>query len=336
MSDPRGGAPARTITLGPGGEFDLIRRFLASDPEPGGSVLVGPGDDAAVLVGGWVLSADLSVEDVHFHRGWITDEEVGYRAAAAALSDLAAMAAEPVGLLVSMALPPGGGVDAEAVQRGVRAAAGAVGAAVLGGDLSRSPGPLFLDVTVVGRAHTPVLRAGARPGDEVWVTGALGGAGAAVALWNSGREPEAGLRAAFARPVPRTAAALELVRAGVARAMVDLSDGLAGDAGHLAAAGGVRVVLETERIPLHPGVVGALPPSAALEAALRGGEDYELCFVAPPGAVEADAGLAARTGVRLTRVGRVEEGEGLWLETGGGPPLPVGRGGHDHMAAGAE
>lgn len=323
------------VALGPGGEFDLIRRFLASDPAPGGSVLVGPGDDAAVLVGGWVLSTDLSVEDVHFRRAWITDQEVGYRAAAAALSDLAAMAAEPVGVLVSMAIPPSGGVDAEAVQRGVREAAGAVGATVLGGDLSRSPGPLFLDITVVGRAPAPVLRAGARPGDEIWVTGELGGAGAAVALWNSGREPDPRLRAAFARPVPRVAAALELARAGVARAMVDLSDGLAGDAGHLAAAGRVRVVLETDLIPLHPALVGALSPAEALEAALRGGEDYELCFAAAPGTVESAGDLAARAGVRLTRVGRVEEGEGAWLSTGGGPPAPVGRGGHDHMRAGA-
>lgn len=330
-----GGGPASRVAMGPGGEFDLIRRFLASDPEPGGSVVVGPGDDAAVLVGGWVLSTDLSVEDVHFRRAWITDQEVGYRAAAAALSDLAAMAAEPVGILVSMAIPASGDVDAEAVQRGVREAAGVVGATVLGGDVSRSPGPLFLDVTVVGRTPAPVLRAGARPGDEVWVTGELGGAGAAVALWNSGREPEPALRGAFARPTPRVAAALELARAGVAGAMVDLSDGLAGDAGHLAAAGGVRVVIETDLIPLNPALADALLPADALEAALRGGEDYELCFAAAPGEVDRAGDLAARAGVRLTRVGRVEAGEGVWLSTGGGPLVPVGRGGHDHMPAGA-
>lgn len=335
MNGLGGGSLVSRVALGPGGEFDLIRRFLASDPEPGGSVVVGPGDDAAVLDGGWVISTDLSVEDVHFRRAWITDQEVGYRAAAAALSDLAAMAAEPVGVLVSMAVPASGDVDAEAVQRGVRQAAAAVGATVLGGDLSRSPGPLFLDVTVVGRTPAPVLRAGARPGDEVWVTGELGGAGAAVALWNAGREPEPALRAAFAHPLPRVAAALELVGAGVPRAMLDLSDGLAGDAGHLAAAGGVRVVLETDLIPLHEALVGALSPAGALEAALRGGDDYELCFVAAPGAVDGAGDLAARAGVRLTRVGRVEEGAGVWLTTAAGPPAPVDRGGHDHMRAGA-
>ena len=130
-----------TIRLAPGGEFDLIRRIVGQT-DLSTDVMVGPGDDAAVLSDGWVLSTDLSVEDVHFRRSWITDEEVGYRAAAAALSDLAAMAADPVGLLVSCAAPRGGAVDVEAVQRGIRSAAQSVGACVVGGDMSRSPGPL--------------------------------------------------------------------------------------------------------------------------------------------------------------------------------------------------
>ena len=275
------------VGLGPGAEFDLIRRVAALAPPPGEHVRLGPGDDAAVVGDGWVLSTDLSVEDVHFRRRWLSDEEIGYRAAAAALSDLAAMAAEPVGVLVSVAYPQGGGFDAEALNRGVHAAAGAVGATVLGGDLSRSPGPVFVDVTVVGRAIHPILRAGAVPGDEVWVTGALGGSAAAVRLWMAGSEPPAALRAAYAHPLPRVAAALALSRAGVLHAMVDLSDGLAGDAGHLAAAGGVAVVLQEERIPRAAGLEEALDGEAAGEAVLHGGEDYELCFAAPAGAVYA-------------------------------------------------
>jgi thiamine-monophosphate kinase len=322
----------RLVSLGPGGEFDLIRRFVGSGEILHPAVRLGPGDDAAVVEGGWVLSTDLTVEDVHFRRSWIGAEEVGWRATAAALSDLAAMAAEPVGVLVSMAFPRSGGLDVDAVQRGVRAAAASVGASVLGGDLSRSPGPLVLDLAVVGRAAEPVSRAGARPGDELWVTGRLGASAAAVLLWRAGEEPGPVLRAAFARPVPRVQAALALARAGVLRALVDLSDGLAGDAGHLAAAGGVRVTLERARIPVAEGVEAALGPAGALEAALRGGEDYELCFAASPGSVDREA-LERAAGVALTRVGRVEAGAGVWLEGTDGSAEPVLKGGYDHTAS---
>jgi thiamine-monophosphate kinase len=319
----------RQVSLGPGGEFDLIRRFIGEERGLHPAVLLGPGDDAAVLEGGWVLSTDLTVEGVHYRKGWISDEEVGWRAAAAALSDLAAMAAEPVGILVSMAFPRDPGLDVAAVQRGVRAAAAQVGASVLGGDLSRSPGPVVLDLTVVGRATAPVSRAGARPGDELWVTGRLGGSAAAVVLWRSGEVPPPALRAAFARPTSRVRAARALARAGVLRALVDISDGLAGDAGHLAAAGGVKVVLERARLPVAEGVEAALGPAGALEAALRGGEDYELCFAAPPGAVAVEA-LGTEAGVALTRVGRVETGAGVWLEEADGSSVPLLGGGYDH------
>lgn len=319
----------RKVRLGPGGEFDLIRRFVGAGGALHPAVLLGPGDDAAVLEGGWVISTDLTVEGVHYRKGWIGEEEVGWRAAAAALSDLAAMAAEPVGILVSMAFPRDSGLDVAAVQRGVRAAAAKVGASVLGGDLSRSPGPLVLDLTVVGRADAPVSRAGAGPGDELWVTGRLGGSAAAVVLWRSGKEPPQALRAAFARPTPRVAAARVLARAGVLRALVDISDGIAGDAGHLAAAGDVKVVLERERIPVADGVEAALGPAGAMEAALRGGEDYELCFAAPPGAVAVET-MEREAGVALTRVGRVEAGSGVWLEAADGSSAPLLGGAYDH------
>lgn len=323
-----------TVALGPGREFDVIRRFLAGGGTLPADVDVGPGDDAAVLDGGWAVSTDLSVENVHFRRAWITDREVGWRAAAAALSDLAAVAARPVGVLVSLAVPPLDDVDADAVLAGVRDAAEAVDAAVLGGDVSASPDPLFLDVVVLGRTDAPVLRSGARPGDEVWVTGTLGASAAAVLLWVRGDEPEAALRRAFAHPVPRVEAARALAHSGALHALVDLSDGLAGDAGHLAAAGGVRVVLETSRIPVAAAARAALGDEASLETALRGGEDYELCFAAAADSVDAEA-LRSRLGVPLTRVGRVEEGEGVWLQGPDGSTRPAGGGGFDHFG-GAE
>ena len=211
--------------LGPGREFDLIRSFLdAGGAEPGPAVRVGPGDDCAVVTAdGLAISVDMTVEDVHFRRAWLEPDEVGYHAAAAALSDLAAMAARPIGVLASIAL---------------------------GGDLTRSPVPLVVDVTAIGEAPRPVLRAGARPGEEVWVTGQLGAAAAAVEAWLAGREPDPAARSAFARPTPRTREALWLAGRGVPSAMVDLSDGIAGDAGHLAAASGVRLVIRARALPV--------------------------------------------------------------------------------------
>lgn len=310
------------IGLGPGREFDLIRGFLAGGAAPGPLVRVGPGDDCAVVTGeGVSVTVDMTVEDVHFRRAWLEPDEVGYRAAAAALSDLAAMAARPIGVLASVALGPG---DEEgrgnAVMAGLGRAAADSGAALLGGDLSRSPGPLVVDVVAIGDAPRPVLRTGARPGHEVWVTGHLGAAAAAVDAWLAGGEPAPEARAAFARPTPRIREALWLHERSVPAAMVDLSDGIAGDAAHLAAAGMVRVVLRAAALP----VAGAAAARDGIRLAATGGEDYELCFTAPAGAVETVRGaFVERFGVPLTRVGMVEEGEGAVILDDSGAPLEL-------------
>jgi thiamine-monophosphate kinase len=318
----------RRIRLGPGREFDLIRRCMGADEELPTEVFVGPGDDAAVLKGGWVISTDMSVEDVHFRRAWISDEEIGYRCAAAALSDLAAMAATPVGALVSMAAPAAD-VDVEAVQAGIRAAAASVGATVIGGDMSRSPGPLVLDVVVLGCTSWPVLRDGAEPEDEVWVTGTLGASTAAVKVWERGAAPDDALRATYAHPRPRVDEARWLVDREWVDALIDVSDGLAGDAGHLAAASGVKITLEIPRIPVAEAAEAALGREGALDAALHGGEDFELCFVTDPGKVDPEE-FERRFGLPLTRVGIVSEGAGVWLVDEDGTEHAVERGGFDH------
>ncbi len=309
--------------LGPGREFDLIRSYLdTGGAAPGPAVRVGPGDDCAVVTGeGVAISVDMVVEDVHFRRSWIEPDEVGWHAAAAALSDLAAMAARPIGVLASVALGPGDEDGAgKRVMVGLAAAAGNVGGALLGGDVTRSPGPLVIDVTAIGDAPRPVLRAGARPGHEVWVTGELGAAAAAVAAWTDGRDPDPRARSAFARPVPRTEEALWLLARDVPAAMVDLSDGIAGDAGHLAAAGGVRLVIRAPDLPIAPAAAG--PDAVRLAAA--GGEDYELCFTAEAGAVErVREDFVARFGTPLTRVGRVEDGGGAVVVDGSGEVLTL-------------
>jgi thiamine-monophosphate kinase len=310
--------------LGPGKEFDRIRSILKDLPR-GEGVRLGPGDDGAILAEGIVLSTDLSVEGVHFRLDWITAEEAGWRAAAAALSDLAAMGATPAGILASVAVP-GEGELALALMEGVRGAAAAVGAPLLGGDLTRSPGPILIDLTVVGRVQNPLLRRGARTGDGVWVTGSLGWAGAAVQAWMAGQAPTPESRGAFLRPVPRIQEAQWLVEVAGATAGMDLSDGLAGDAGHLASASGVGIMLWSRALE------GLAPPGpGGVDLALRAGEDYELLVTLPPDfSPERVDQFREKFDLTLTRVGKVVEEPGVWLlPASGGAAAPVPRGGWD-------
>jgi thiamine-monophosphate kinase len=309
--------------MGRGTEFDLIRDLLAKVNKGGGThagraadgleragILLGAGDDAAVVdAGRLVVSSDLTVEDVHFRRTWVTFAEVGARAVMAAASDLAAMAATPTAVLISLAVAPD---EAKAVLTelgdGFADALGKLGAPLVGGDLSASPGPVFVDVMVMGEVDEPVTRSGAHAGDELWVTGVLGGSAGAVRAWRDGAEPNPGLRASFVAPTARIEEARWLAKQTDVRAMIDLSDGLAGDAGHLAAASGVRVVLDAPLVPVHPD----LGAEDAASLAMSGGEDYELCFASPPGVTTRRAAeFQERFGIALTRVGHVEAGVGV-------------------------
>lgn len=298
--------------MGEGVEFDRIRALAAALGAAAGPL----GDDCAMLPdadGVLLLSVDTSVENVHFRRAWLSAEEIGWRATAAALSDLAAQGAAPAGVLVAVAVPKDTPPDeTTAVMRGVGAAASDVGARVLGGDLSASS-EWAVTVTVAGRAVHPVSRKGAAPGDGVWVTGALGAARAALEAWAAGREPTAGARAAFAHPLPRIAAGRWLGGHG-ARAMLDLSDGLASDAGHLAAASACMVQIDIERIPTAgDAVVAAI--AAGIEPAVycaEAGEDYELLVALPPGFGEADVRDFERAcGIAITRIGEIGRGSGV-------------------------
>jgi len=327
VTSPRSIGPVR---FGPGVEFDLIRRLINPDDLLPIGVDLGPGDDAAVLEGGWVLSTDLSLEGVHFRRAWLDDQEIGFRAVSCALSDLAAMAAVPVGIFISMAA--NGEEVVEALQSGCRQAASEVGAVVLGGDLSSTSGPVFIDVIGLGSASRPGLRSGAVAGNDIWVTGRLGASSTAVRVWQSGGEPPLEARQAFARPSPRCDEGCYLVERGIANALIDLSDGLAGDSAHLAAASGVQIVLEEARVPIATVAVEVLGPEEALQAALHGGEDYELCFAAATDAVDPSY-FQDHFGLEVTRVGHVREGCGIWIDRGGVEPEPLTRSGFDHYTA---
>ncbi len=325
------------------GEFERIGDMLevaAGLPAPP-EVLLGPGDDAAVLrpAAGEkvVLSVDLSIEGIHFRREWLTWKTIGYRATAAALSDLAAMAARPLGALVSVALP----VELETavyeqLAGGVTDALGRAEAVLLGGDTSRSTGGAVLDVTVVGAAAEPVTRSGARPGDQVWVTGRLGGAARAVFDRSSGLEPGPGARRRFERPDPRWREARWLAERGVPRAMIDLSDGLAGDAVHVARASGVGMRLRIDLLPLDESLEGWSDEALARRLAAGGGEDFELLFTAAAGRVDGVRTAFQQTfDLELTRVGEVREGDGVaWIDRAGEPVDPPAPAGFDHFAGG--
>ncbi|MFL5558830.1 MAG: thiamine-phosphate kinase [Gemmatimonadaceae bacterium] len=295
------------VALGAGKEFDLVRSFLRD----WGASAQGIGDDAAVLQlpddEKLVVSTDTSVDGVHFDRAWLSHFEIGYRATVASLSDLAAMAARPIGVLIALTLPDADRQEARSVASGIRDGAGAVLCPIVGGDLTAGK-VLSITVTALGSAARPLSRAGARHGQRVYVTGWLGGPAAAIRAWHAGREPHERDRARFAHPTPRVDAAIALAQRG-ATAAIDISDGLAADLGHMAAASKVRVEIDLERIPR----VGT---SSMLEAATSG-EEYEIAVAAP----EIDTRLfAEELGVDLTEIGRVVAGQpGVVLLENGRP-----------------
>jgi len=308
-------------------ERELVERLAAIGWKGSRAVLLGPGDDAAVLRGGFTISTDIAVEGVHFRFDWVSAEEAGFRAGAAALSDLAAMGAAPLALLVSMAVP--GDADhaiALDLQRGVRRAGDRVEVAIIGGDVSRSPGPVVLDVVVVGKAARYVSRVGAEPAQQLWVSGSLGGARAAIRAWSAGKSPDPAARSRFAAPPNRIPLGSALAGLGIARSMIDLSDGLILDAGRIAAVSGTGICIRPHRVPVDPCTGGDL------NLALVGGEDYELMFTASPGTEPRILALGQELSVPLTRIGMVEAGSGVVLEDERGRRTDAGDAGFDHFA----
>jgi len=309
------------IRLGAGGEFDRIRGILERLGDRAGP----SGDDCAIVTIGSetiAVSTDIVVEGTHFRAGWLSPNEIGWRAAAAACSDLAAVAAEPKGVLASIGAPAGWSSEVLAdLMDGVAAVAESIGASVWGGDLVRSD-RLVIDLTVIGRigreAGRAVRRSGGQVGDRLWVTGQLGGPLAALRAWEEGREPDPSARERFAHPVPRIAEA-EWLRDRGASAMIDLSDGLLGDAGHVAAASDVQCAIEIERVPVHPA-------AGASADALVSGEEYEL-LVAMPGDFGEDdrAEFQEQFHLPLTQIGQARAGQGA-VVLRDGEPMDIGDG----------
>ena len=320
-------------------ELALIERIAARNPNRPGTLL-GIGDDAAVIAvgGAAVVTHDMLVEGVHFRRATTSLRELGQKALAVNLSDLAAMGAEPVAAIVGLGLPRGelSGDDIDALYAGMDDLGRLHGVTVAGGDVTSCPS-LVLAVTAIGRAVAgvpPLTRAGARPGDLLCITGGIGAAAAGLLLLEDAgllpRLPQrADLIAAQTRPAPRLAGGRHLAARG-ARAMMDISDGLALDAGRLAAASGLRAGIDLAALPLASGVtevarvLGADPALFVVTA----GEDYELLAAVPPGALEA---CRAGLDLPLTVVGSLEAAApGLDLHDGEGVVATPERAGWQH------
>lgn len=325
------------------GEFELLAKLRERLPQDGARVKLGSGDDAAITVpgGATATSVDAIVEGVHFRREEAGLEAVGRKALATALSDLAAMGAEAGEAYVVLGAPPD--LDEDdflALVDGLLEIASQTGTTLAGGDVTRAPA-LTLAVTVVGHAATPeklVTRGGAEPGDLLVLTGEIGGAAAGRLLLEdpalSSAVPEATAARLHRRqlePTPRLRAGQALAAAG-ARAMIDLSDGLAGDAGHLAQASGVSLRIEAGSLPLAKGLAEAAAAAAKdpLRLAVSGGEDYELLAALPPDSLdEASTKLGEAEETTLTPIGEVASGEGVEIRLPGGALLEAR--GYDHL-----
>jgi thiamine-monophosphate kinase len=251
--------------------------------------------------------------------GWLAPIHIGYRAAAAALSDLAAMGATPLGMLVALAIPDRWRADAPALADGLREIAVATGTPIVGGNTTDAD-ELSITTTVLGAAYDVLRRDAASPGDLLYVTGRLGGPGAAVRALKTGRSAEEFALRRFTQPMPRLREARWLIQQG-ATAAIDISDGLVADARHLAMASGVHLDIALDRLPCLEGI-------EPLDAAASG-EEYELIVAAP---IELDRlAFERRFGIPLTCIGRAEAGTGSVTLTRGGAPVAA-PGGHDHLS----
>jgi thiamine-monophosphate kinase len=311
-------------------ERELVARIERHLLPPPAWILVGIGDDAAIVEPERnrveVLTVDAVVEGVHFDRAFVPPAAIGHRALAVNLSDLAAMGASPRLALLSMALPaPLPLSDFDAIVAGFAALAATHQLHVVGGNLTRSPGPLMIDVTLVGtvKRRQGLTRAGARPGDDLYVSGTMGAAAAGLRLLREVASPQSTddrrLTAAYLTPTPRIRLGLLLARNRAATACVDLSDGLADGVQRIAEASGVGVMLDAGALPIDPAVCAFFEARGLdpVEESLAAGDDYELLVAVRPRTRSRLAAAVRHGGVPLTRIGRCTEDRAIAIRRPG-------------------
>ena len=321
------------------GEFGLIEKIARATPK-GRGVRIGIGDDAAWVTsksGSYLVTADLLLEGVHFDLRWTSLFDLGYKSLAVNLSDIAAMGGAPAYLILSLGIPVEfRSQDVEEIYRGIRSLALKTGVALVGGDTSAAES-LIISVCVIGQApYPPVRRRGARVGHDLYITGSLGDSGLALRLLRSRSSQTSGKSLAYLlrrhnRPTPRLAAGAFLAKKRLATAMIDVSDGLLQDLGHICRASGIGAVIWEDRLPLSP-AYRALAGHDGNRFALAGGEDYELLFSARRGARSQIENLANRVHVPITRIGQcVRPSEGIKVLDATGNLRTIGAKGHDHF-----
>ncbi len=324
-------------------EFELIARFFAR-PVSAAHVVQAGGDDCALLRFGdrhLAVTCDLLLEGRHFLPG-VDPAALGHKALAVNLSDLAAAGATPRAFLLALALPRADPDWLTAFSSGLYALADQHGCALVGGDTTRAPafdarpGPLTICITALGEVPPGAAlgRSGARSGDDLWVSGTLGDAALALRHLTDALQLDAAALAAvrprLERPEPRVALGMAL--RGLATACMDVSDGLVGDAAHIAERSQVQLVIEAAAVPLGA-ALAAQPDTLALPCALTGGDDYELLFTAPADRRAAVHAAAAQAATPVTRIGAVRAGTGVVVLDRSGRAMDTGRGGYDHFAA---
>lgn len=317
------------------GEFELID-WIRRQAGTANHLLLGIGDDCAVQrqQGGLELltTTDLLIEEIHFNTAWTSFYWLGRKAAAVNLSDIAAMGGRPESLFLAVGRPGAlGDSELQELLSGFLFETQLQGAVLAGGDCCASPGPLFLAVTAQGRIADgqAIYRHGAKGGDAIYVSGSLGDSALALRELQAGRSPEETLAARFHTPTPRVELGQFLAQQRLASAMLDISDGLLGDLGHILQASAVGAELDLARIPLSQPFSRALNQEETLiDLALTGGEDYELLFTSPL----LDLAEASQLPLKVTRVGTIQAHPGLWIRGTDGCLYQCRRGAFDHFS----